>query len=318
MIDVVTVGAAVQDVFLSGKIFTPQREEDGKMVEEFLLGSKNDVEGITFSTGGGATNAAVTFARNGLNASFMGQIGEDPAGHAVLNDLEKEGVAIDRVVHSDHATGYSVLLLAPSGERTILTYRGASTHYNVENFSLEAIDTKWLYISTLAGNMDLLEKLVDQASEKGIKIAANPGKKELAEAERLKKLLPKIDILSLNKEETARLVDADSHVDLVKGMLEFVAVFALTDGPNGSWVGSKEGVVKAGMYEDCPVIDRTGAGDAFASGFTAATIQGKDLKSAVTFASANSTEVVQKIGAKAGIISQDYELHDMPIEELNG
>ncbi len=68
------------------------------------------------------------------------------------------------------------------------------------------------------------------------------------------------------------------------------------------------------MYEDIPVVDRTGAGDAFVSGFTAMIAEEKTLEEALVFASANSTSVVSKIGAKAGILSIDAKLHDMPLE----
>ena len=69
------------------------------------------------------------------------------------------------------------------------------------------------------------------------------------------------------------------------------------------------------MYEDVPVLDRTGAGDAFGSGFLAYYSQGHSLKESVVFASANSTSVVQKIGAKDGILHKGTVLHDMPIIE---
>jgi ribokinase len=68
------------------------------------------------------------------------------------------------------------------------------------------------------------------------------------------------------------------------------------------------------MYEDVPVIDRTGAGDAFSSGFTAMIAAGESLEWAVTYASANSTSVVSTIGAKAGILGQTDQVHGMPLD----
>ncbi len=69
------------------------------------------------------------------------------------------------------------------------------------------------------------------------------------------------------------------------------------------------------MYEDVKVIDRTGAGDAFGSGFLAMWAQGKSLKDSIIYASANSTSVVTKIGAKTAILKRGVRLHDMPINE---
>jgi sugar/nucleoside kinase (ribokinase family) len=69
------------------------------------------------------------------------------------------------------------------------------------------------------------------------------------------------------------------------------------------------------MYEDVPVVDRTGGGDAFGSGFLSQWAQGKSLKESMVFASANSTSVVTKIGAKEGILHSGTVLHDMPIKE---
>ena len=151
-IKIISVGAAVQDVFLShSPEFKPVVENPHESFMKLELGAKADVNNITFSTGGGATNAAVTFARQGLHAQFMGSLGHDPAGQAILDMLDHEGVDTSRVTFSHkYNTGYSVLLLAPNGERTILTYRGASTHYHDGDFDLKGSDADWLYVSTLS------------------------------------------------------------------------------------------------------------------------------------------------------------------------
>jgi sugar/nucleoside kinase (ribokinase family) len=73
-------------------------------------------------------------------------------------------------------------------------------------------------------------------------------------------------------------------------------------------------MVTAGMYDDSPVVDRLGAGDAFCSGVVAMIATGKTLEEAIIFGSANSTSVVGKIGAKTGILHKDAKLHDMPLK----
>lgn len=311
--DIISLGAAVQDVFLGGKVLTPKHEKDG-WVEEFPLGAKLDLDSIEFATGGGATNAAVTFARQGMSSALMGKIGVDPAGSAVKTALMQDEVDIKFLTYSEqYKTGYSVLLLAPNGERTILTYRGASTHYELSDFKLDQAEADWLYLSSMSGKMEILEKIVNEAHSRGMKIACNPGKGELKYTDRLIKLLPKMTLLNLNKEEMMMLVDSEQPEQIMRAIASFVDYAVMTDGPNGSWATDGKKLVKAGMYKDVDVADRTGAGDAFSSGFTASIARGKGIEHAVTFASANSTGVVQHIGAKKGILHADAELEDMDL-----
>ncbi|HRJ06288.1 MAG TPA: carbohydrate kinase family protein [Candidatus Saccharibacteria bacterium] len=315
---ILAIGAAVQDVFLShSDEFEPKPDKPLHVqVMELEMGGKADVNKIDFSTGGGATNAAVTFARQNLHAIFMGTIGHDPAGKAVLDDLDKEGVDTRFVSYSDKLnTGYSVLLLAPNGERSILTYRGASTKYLIKNFNLDDVEADWLYVSTMTGNMNVLDHIFHQARQKGIKVFFNPGKGELKQPQLLKGLLEDVDVLSLNKEEAQQIVHGETSEELVRHLLHYVGVAIVSDGPDGVVASDGQVIIKAGMYRDVKVIDRTGAGDAFGSGFLSQWALGKSLKESIIFASANSTSVVTKIGAKAGILHADTKLHDMPLTE---
>lgn len=314
-VKIIAIGAAVQDVILRGRIFEPHRDQDGDRVEEFELGSKNEVDAITHSTGGGATNAAVTFARQGLHSYFMGKIGDDVAGKVVLEALRHDNVDTSLVSYNKElGTGFSTILLAPNGERTVMVYRGASSHYHlkVSDFFNQTAD--WFYLSSLSGDMEALETIVAYAQKHGIKIAINPGKEELKEKKRLKALLPAFSILSLNKEEAASLFPGDTTKELAIAAAKQVPVVLVTDGPKGSIACDGTQTYKAGMYEDVPVIDRLGAGDAFTSGFVAAIAREQTIEEALTLASANSTSVVTKIGTKAGILHKSARLHDMEIK----
>ena len=318
MVKILTIGAAVQDVFLSHcPELKPVAEKTAdELFLEIKLGSKNDVNNIDFSTGGGATNGAVTFARQGLETEFMGTIAKDPAGHVILHDLDKEGVDTSYISYSDKFhTGYSVVLLASTGERTFLTYRGASTHYDINNFDLDDSCADWLYVTSMAGNMDILDKIFRQAKKLGIKVFFNPGQDELHKKDKLIALLEDVDILSVNKEEAAMITNGTNLEELVRRLMNYVPMTIVSDGPNGLMASDGKTIVRAGMYEDVKVVDRTGAGDAFGSGFLSHWAQGKSLKDSIVFASANSTSVVTKIGAKAGILYKGAKLHAMPLSE---
>lgn len=310
---ILSIGAAVQDVFLQGTIFSPHRE-DGELVEQFSLGSKNNIDGVYFSTGGGATNAAVTFARQGMSSGFLGVLGEDVPALSILADLKQEKVSTKLVKQGEKIhTGYSVLLLAPNGERTIFTYRGGSGDLNLVSKDFQKAKPDWFYISSLSGDFDSLKATIKYARKHHIKIAINPGKGELKQGHAFKDFLPDISILSVNKEEAMMLFRGDNTQDLVRHAVRHVPFVIVTDGPRGSVASDGKRLYKAGMYDDVPVVDRTGAGDSFSSGFVAKVAEGASLEEAIIFASANSTSVVSKLGAKAGILHENSRLHSMPV-----
>jgi sugar/nucleoside kinase (ribokinase family) len=317
MVKVCAFGAASQDVFLSGHEIVSSKDDDGKLVEAFPLGAKINIENVVFSTGGGATNAAVTFARQNIEASFIGKIGHDAAGQAVIAELDGDHVDTFHVIYDPKlGTQYSTVLLANTGERSILIYRGAAHAHSAADYEdIDVAAYDWLYVSSFAGAMDALDAIFAHAKERGIKIAFNPGEGELEQIDRLRPLLEDVEILLVNKEEAAMIVEGNNSEELVRHGMNYVPVMVVSDGPNGVTATDGKTIVTAGMYDDVPVVDRTGAGDAFGSGFLSQWAQGKSLKDAVIFASANSTSVVSQVGAKAGILQFGVQLHDMPVQE---
>lgn len=314
---ILAIGKATQDVFLKSEEFSPHMER--KVVYTHLpLGVKMEVEDIVFATGGNASNVAVTFARQGLHSGYMWTLGYDPASETVLHDLDAEGVDTSHVVRDEkYRAGYSNILIATDGERTILNNRGVSTDASARDLNLDAIaDADWIYPTSLAhGGIDLLRVIVDKAEESGTKVMLNPAGPELADPKKLKTLLSSVDVLCVNKEEMQMLVKGETVEELVRHALHYVPVAIVSDGPNGVCASDGKTIVTAGMYEDVPVMDRTGAGDAFASGFLSQWAAGKSLREAIVFGSANSTSVVTQFGAKDGILHKGAMLHDMPLEE---
>jgi ribokinase len=303
-VKILTIGAATQDVFLSGKSLHARRDVRTRdYVEQFPLGAKIEVENIVFDTGGGATNAAVTFARQGLSVGYIGKIGHDPAGAEVLRVLRREGVATDRVVYDPRlSTGYSTVLLASSGERTILSHRGASRELKSKDVAIRTIEADWLYITSLAGNMDLYSKLLKHANNRGIQVAIDPGNAELAQIKKLRGLLPLVTVLKANAEELRTLFGGENLRDTVVRAADTCPYVVGTNGAAGSYAAAAGKLYQAGTYQKVKVVDRLGAGDAFGSGFVAALSKGLAIEDALTLASANATSVVAQVGAKPGIL----------------
>jgi len=303
-VKILTVGAATQDVYLTGKALHGRRDVRTRdYVEQFPLGAKVDVEHVYFETGGGATNAAVTFARQGIQVGYIGKIGHDPAGAEVMRILRKEGVATDRVVQDGKLnTGYSAIILASSGERTILSHRGASHSLGSKDVAIRTIEADWMYITSIAGNFDLLSKLLKHANLHGILVAIDPGGAELAQPKKLKSLLPLVTVLKCNAQELSLLFGGANARDSVSRAAHACPYVVGTDGPAGAYAAAGGKLYQAGQYQKVKGIDRTGAGDAFGSGFVAALAKGAGIEDALTLASANATSVVTQIGSKPGIL----------------
>jgi sugar/nucleoside kinase (ribokinase family) len=319
MARIVCLGSALQDVYLKDRDDFGEIEVDGReLFANLELGQKVDIDSIYFSTGGGATNAAVNFVRGDHEAIFIGSIGRDPAGRAVLDLLDKEGIDTSYIHYAPKLhTGYSVLLLAPGGERTVLTYRGASARFDMfDPADLDLISPDWLYVTNLHGDMQTLYNFFNLCAKRGIKIMWNPGKLELAEQRKLLGLLEDVEVLLVNKSEAQQIVPGVLLDELLSHLKNLVPTVIITDGSMGAIAASGEKTYRIGLYDDVKIKDSTGAGDAFGSGFLSALAAGKSFRAALHFASANSTSVVQKIGAKSGILPLDTKLHPMPIQEL--
>jgi ribokinase len=314
-IRVLSIGAATQDVFLLGsQTLAPVRLKDGRLYEQLPLGDKLDLENVIFATGGNACNAAVTFARQGCDSMFMSVVGTEPAAQAIMQELDTEGVDTRHVrQQAAYRTAYSAILLAPNGERTILRYTGHKLSDAVRDSDLEIIaHADWLYVSSV-GSMELLERIITKAARHKVKVAYNPSFLELHQPSKLRALLDDVTILIANKEEMQQIVEGNTALELVQHATHFAQIAVVSDGGKGAAASDGAVLIKAGIYENVPVVDRTGAGDAFGAGLTTMVAQGKSLEDAVRFASANATSVVGQVGAKAGILYKGAKLHDMPL-----
>jgi len=213
MYDCVCIGGATQDVFVRSDLCELLRVRDVLSERSYLCfdyGAKINVDRIFFSTGGGGTNTAVALARLGLKVGFLGKVGRDPSGDAILEELVKEGVDTSLVIRDEStSTGYSVILSTFEGDRTVLTYRGANSRIEPEDIPWEHLkNARWFYITSLTGRSSrTLPQIVQLAKDNGIKIALNPGTTQLREGiTKLAPLLEHVDILFMNKEEASQLV----------------------------------------------------------------------------------------------------------------
>jgi ribokinase len=306
--EVITIGSATRDVFMASKRFQVIRSSKfitGR-AECVSLGSKIDVDQLVMSSGGGGTNSAATFASLGYRTAVISRVGEDSNGRDVIVDMAKFGVhtQLVKLVKRD-PTGYSVLLTAKDGERSVLVHRGASASFNEKDIAWGKLKAKWIYVTSLAGNTALLLKIAKHAKKHKIKMAWNPGSGEIKHRKRgLDPILKIADVVSLNIEEAQKLGRTRSRDIgvLCKKIHQPGQVILLTDGANGAYA-HRDGETFFARPSNVKVISRTGAGDAFGSGVVAALGRKMSLEDALRIGTINAQSVIQSFGAKMGILT---------------
>ncbi len=323
MFDILSIGSATRDTFLKGVSFVEINDNRFKVGKGIALpyGSKIKVPEIFLTTGGGGTNAAVTFARQGFKTACLCRVGNDISGKELIADLKMEKINPQWIqIDQKEKTAYSVIFLTESGERTILSYKGAGENISEKEIPWSKINTRWFYLDSLGGNFNLLKKSLLFAHQNNIFVASNPGSGELENLKKHQELLKYFDIFLINQEEASYLTDIPYQKEnlvfqkldeLVEGLV------VMTKGPEGVSVSDGQTIWQAGTYKEKQVADRTGAGDAFCSGFVSvfagqkikkdkhrSLFDKKDIEMAIKLGSANGTAVVEKIGAKAGILTK--------------
>ncbi len=318
--DVVTIGSTTRDAFLKTNFkVIPFSKTPTRRAFVVPAGEKMGVEEVCFTVGGNAANAAVTFSRQGYKAAVFTRVGDDAHGLEVKRKLKQEGVGIDFVSTVSAPTAFSVILLQ-EGERTILSYHGA-----IESFSLKSADwnklaSKWWYVSLPGESYKLLGGLLRAARENNVSVALNPSFKHLVEGRTdLIKHLKGISFLVLNEGEAAALtgVSFKKPEQVFKKLDKLTpGIVAITSGPKGVVVSDGRFVYKAGTFRERKIIDRTGAGDAYGSGFVAGLIRTNEtckvkgvcephnIEYAIRLATANATSVVEKLGATEGTLTR--------------
>lgn len=328
MFDVVTIGTATRDVFLTSSLFKVLRDPEhlkrigfpSGEAECFAFGSKLEVQEPIFTVGGGAANAAVAFAREGFKTGALITLGDDASGNAVETSLKNEHVIPFTILNKKISTAYSTILLSPSGERTILVYRGASDRMDVKQIPFAKLKAKWVYIAPGGIDFKVIEKIINYCKRHGVKIAMNPSKHYIEKgAHGLKTFLKYLDVVIVNREEASRITGVDYNEDkeifrIFDALVPGIAV--MTDGPKGALVSDGRYIYKAGIFKEKKIVDRTGAGDAFGAGFVAGLVRKSDIHYALRVASANATSVVEHIGAQAGILRKK-DLHQRRFKYLD-
>ncbi len=303
-----SIGGATYDIFLAMDGGTPVK--DGAVT--FGVGKKVRIQGVTETCGGGANNSAVGLQRLGCSAAFCGIVGSDQWGDRLLENLKKEGVDTASATIVDKETSsFSIVLLLPSGERTILYTPGVNEHLRDVTFDKDAIaGAHAVYLNRLSETACEIENDIIAMLDlrEGLHLTWNPGGCQLEagmHAADKAKLLKRTNLLLLNKEEAIQFTGEKDTSAAMKALLKAgVKAVCVTDGGNGTWAADATGSYFCPTVQDAKIVDTTGAGDAFGTGATWALLRGESLQTALIAGTLNATSVIGVIGAQPGLLTE--------------
>lgn len=309
MYDVITIGSATRDAFLVSKAFKFLHSDEFEtgIGECVSFGSKIELDELVLASGGGGTNAAVTFARFGFNTAIVTRVGDDSTGRDVIEELAGEDIDTTYVTRVKKArTGYSTVLTAPNGERSILVDRGVSKTFKKADIPVAKLDASWIYLTSLGGDLSLALLIAKEAGKKQISLAYNPGGDEVAKGLRaFEPILRHVSLLSLNLEEAQHLTGLETRDPkmLAARIMRPSLILLITDGQNGAYAFQDDTHLFI-RGRNVKAISRTGAGDAFGSGVVAGLLKGLSVKESLKVGLLNAESVIKYYGAKRGILSR--------------
>jgi len=314
--DIVTIGGAMRDIFFStkeGKVLLNQENPLCNRMIAFELGAKIYVDAVNFKSGGGANNTAAGFSLLGLKTALMARVGNDKEGDSLIKNAQKHGIDVSFIERDKKiSTGFTFVLSIHGIKRaqTIFAYRGTSDILKLPSLNFK---TKWIYISSLSCPdwTDILDKIF-VLKKSGVKFAWNPANVQLkAGAKKLSPWLKKLDVLIFNEDEARELaLSAQKIKDLrIRNLIKVIhqmgpEIVVITVGKKGAYAydGHK-------FYFQRPwpskVVNITGAGDSFSSGFIASLFYDpKNLRQALIWGVKNSASVIHYIGAQCGLLTK--------------
>jgi ribokinase len=257
---------------------------------------------------GNSSNVAVGTARLGLKSAAFTAVGGDYFGKQVLAAYQKEKVGVEFVRRNLGLPTNYHFVLSFHAERTILI-----KHQNFSYFEPSRIGGQvlWLYFSSMGSHtLAFHHKLARYLkSHPQVRMAFNPGTFQLKLGVRtLKDIYRRTEVLFVNREEAQRILNIkNSSVKvLFKGLHRLgPKIVAITDGPDGAYGSDGEKQYFMPKYPDPKApLERTGAGDAFATGFLSALIRGLSVTDALRWGPVNSMSVVQQVGAQKGLLTR--------------
>ncbi len=307
--DLISIGDASIDTFI-----TPTESESMCKLDSkdclicFSYGDKIPVKNLEFSAGGNAANNAVGATRLGVKVGIVLTLGTDSIGNQIVETLGSEKVDLTYVIQQPATTSNYSVVVSYSGERTIFTYHAPRSY----EFPVTLPEAPWIYLTSMGESFRPFYNHVSDWLTKhpNVKLGFNPGSWQLRDGLKdIGEILKRSTIVFVNREEAEKLTGFPQSAGKEKELLSALSnlgpkVCVITDGGAGAFLYDGTKYLKVGVLPVDP-YERTGAGDAFGSGFLSAVIKGKSFEEALLWGTVNSSSVIGYVGPQKGLVREE-------------
>ena len=303
--DIISIGDTQHDVFL-------ELEEETKILEDkktktkylgVVYAEKNPVKKFTSIVAvGNSANVAIGCSRLGLKTAFYTMLGSDIIGREEFDVFKKEKVAPDYIVWDRKRGSNFSAVLNYRGERTILV------HHEHRDYVLPKLaPAAWVYLSSMGPGFEKIHgALLRYVKKHKAKMGFNPGSFQMkARLKKLALVIRQSTVFFVNREEAETLLKKRADIKTLLRLLHRLGpkIAVITDGPKGSYSFDGKQILFLPIFP-AKIVERTGTGDAYSTGFISALAHGYGVAEAMRWGTFNSASKIQSIGARQGLLSK--------------
>jgi len=302
---IVDVFVKVDDIFLSKNKLV---KGSMKLIEKNEFESlKNSIKIEKIEAGGSIANTMAGISYLKGNASFIGKINTDEFGKIYRKSLEKINVNFSYVEKNENLpTGASIIFITPDSERTMCTYLGISSQLSKDDIDEKNIkDYEIVFLEGYLWDKGMSEQMfkhvINLAKKNNVKIAMSLSDIFCVSRHRddfFKLLINDLNILIGNENEINELMQKNNLLDSIQELKKINKLIVITRSENGSLAILNNEITNCESVKIEKILDLTGAGDLFASGFFKEYLDKSDIKKCLQAGSMLAAKVIQKIGAR--------------------
>jgi fructokinase len=254
-------------------------------------------------SGGSVANSIVGLSQLGDKVGFIGKVSDDNFGGKYEEGLKKENVEYFYSKKKEELpTGTCLILVTPDSERTMCTFLGTAGKINEDDVNIEAIKkSEIIFLEGYLWDEGEPKKAFDKAINNSNKVAMSLSDQFCVDRHKthfLELVRNKLDITFANEQEITSLIEAKNFNEVINFSKQINKLVVVTRGEKGAVAIQGNEVIENDIIKNLKILDLTGAGDLFASGFLHGYVNKLSIKESLDKGTEMSAKIIQQIGAR--------------------